>query len=242
MLALLIVAGVHGLADWTPETGPRCPFECLRLNSNGRQLSQIGNCGCTCTTGIEAAKNGIAYPEVYIVSGGYYANCGFINDPKILCGCARECTNLQVDERELMAGGECPAYLGEQYEQTCDGTFRDSSLAAGGETSLAQAMETLRTVIATTSGSGTAYLGESVVRSIEGATSTIRAHRELIRTKEALIKQVRSSPSGDRPLPIGRPSPPNQATLPSPSRDRPHRATLPIRPLSHALGGVLSRY
>lgn len=71
------------------------------------------------------------FPELYIVKNGYYTRCGFHNDPKLLCGCARECTNLNVDEEELTANGVCPPYQGDVYEQTCDDVYTDATLAAG---------------------------------------------------------------------------------------------------------------
>lgn len=51
------------ISGWDDETGPTCPFECLRLQHHGSGASQLGNCGCDCTTGIEPAKNGEMFPE-----------------------------------------------------------------------------------------------------------------------------------------------------------------------------------
>ena len=61
--AFLLVTSAHAfLGDTLPiwSESPSCPFDCLALASNGAQLSQIGNCGCDCTSGIEPAKDGKA--------------------------------------------------------------------------------------------------------------------------------------------------------------------------------------
>ena len=67
-MLLTLFASTHAyhannLPVWSES--PTCPFQCLALSSNGAQLSQIGNCGCDCTLGIELAKDGAVYPEVY---------------------------------------------------------------------------------------------------------------------------------------------------------------------------------
>ena len=176
------------LADWTEETGPTCPFNCLRLKGGPTQIDQIGNCGCTCTTGIEAAKDGTIYSEVYINRDGYYAGCGFISDPKIMCGCARECNNLNIPESEVMASGSCPAYKGVEYVQTCDANFRSATLAEGGESTLSAAMDTLASLLGSTSGG--ASLSTSDADAVAGVVTTLTTHRTTLKVKEALITKA----------------------------------------------------
>ena len=52
-----------------------CYFPCRRLKlDDGPQISQVGNCGGDCTFGITPALNGVVYPELYLLSDGYYTN------------------------------------------------------------------------------------------------------------------------------------------------------------------------
>ena len=125
---------------------------------------------------------------MYIDATGYYTSCGKIYDDKILCGCARECDNLQVDESELTAGGECPAYKGTVFVQTCDATYTNATLAPGAETELSEAMETLASVIADTAGGAT--LSEDVRNTLATARATITEYRTDLKTKAALVVQA----------------------------------------------------